>query len=112
MLFAAQRLIPLVSLPVLACGSSIDGKYYNAWSGEYAMELKNGKVTWAQGLMEGMKLRYEVKGDSLYIIEEGGDRWDDFRHREGRHAEPGNARVPDEKASLGHPTLSATFSSQ
>jgi len=47
-------------------GGGIEGKYYNSTSGEFAMELRGGKVLSAQG-QEGRALTYEVKGDSLVI---------------------------------------------
>ena len=50
-----------------ACGSGgIEGKYYNTRSGEFAMELKGGRVVQAQG-MEGSDLTYEVRGDSVIL---------------------------------------------
>ena len=63
---------PVVSLALLAglasaCTSSgIEGKYYNARSGEFAMELKGGRVVQGQG-MEGMEMTYEVRGDSVIL---------------------------------------------
>ena len=66
----APRLVPLVLLVGIlpACGgpSDIEGKYYNTVSGEFAMELKDGKVLSGQG-MEGMNLVYRVRGDSLVL---------------------------------------------
>jgi hypothetical protein len=54
-----------------ACGSSgvgnIEGKYYNTSTGDFALELKGGKVVSAQGLMQGMELAYRVRGDSLVL---------------------------------------------
>jgi len=64
------RSVGALCLPLLlatACGSGIEGKYYNSVSGEYALELKGGKVTYAQGILEGQNLVYEVRGDSLVI---------------------------------------------
>jgi len=65
----------LLVLPLLlfACASGIEGKYYNSSSGEYALELKGGKVTYAQGMLEGQDLVYEVRGDSLVIRPPQGD---------------------------------------
>ena len=55
-----------------ACSSvsGVEGKYYNSASGEYAMELKGGKVTFMQG-QEGRAMTYEVRGDSLIIHDPG-----------------------------------------
>lgn len=39
---------------------------YNSTSGEFAMELKGGRVISMQG-QEGRPMTYEVKGDSLVI---------------------------------------------
>ncbi len=53
---------------VSACsgGGGIEGKYYNSRSGEFALELKGGKVLTMQG-QEGRVMTYEVRGDSLVI---------------------------------------------
>ena len=57
----------VAALAVLACsGGGIEGKYYNSMSGEFAMELRGGKVITMQG-QEGRTMGYEVKGDSLII---------------------------------------------
>ena len=61
--------VVLLAVLMSACGSGgggIDGKYYNSVSGEFAMELKGGKVVSMQG-QEGRPMTYEVKGDSLII---------------------------------------------
>jgi hypothetical protein len=55
-----------VSSSACSSGSGIEGKYYNSASGEYALELKGGKVTYMQG-QEGRAATYEVRGDSLFI---------------------------------------------
>jgi hypothetical protein len=56
----------LVMLPAgCSSGGGIEGKYYNS-AGEYALELKGGKVTFMQG-QEGRAATYEVRGDSLVI---------------------------------------------
>jgi hypothetical protein len=47
-------------------GGGIEGKYYNSASGEFAMELKGGKVVSMQG-QEGQGMTYEVRSDSLII---------------------------------------------
>jgi hypothetical protein len=63
---------PVLSLALLAglasaCTSrGIEGKYYNTGSGEFAMELKGGRVVQGQG-MEGMEMTYEVRGDSVIL---------------------------------------------
>lgn len=63
----ARLAAPLVALALMACSSSvIEGKYYNSMTGEFAMELENGKVMSMQGV-EGRDLTYEVRGDSLVI---------------------------------------------
>lgn len=50
-----------------ACSShSLDGKYYNSTSGEFAMELSHGKVLSMQGEPSGT-MTYEVRSDSLMI---------------------------------------------
>lgn len=51
----------------LACSSnSVDGKYYNSASGEFALELSHGKVIAMQGEPAG-GITYEVKADSLVL---------------------------------------------
>jgi hypothetical protein len=68
---------PVSSLALLAglasaCSKGgIEGKYYNTRSGEFAMELKGGRVVQAQG-MEGSDLTYEVRGDSVILRNAGG----------------------------------------
>ncbi|HEX6816086.1 MAG TPA: hypothetical protein VF102_10470 [Gemmatimonadaceae bacterium] len=62
-LFAAA----LVAGALTACkGSSLDGKYYNSASGEFAMELSHGKVLAMQG-QPGSQMTYEVRADSLIL---------------------------------------------
>lgn len=60
-----------LSLLLLACGSSLEGRYYNARTGEFALELKGGKVVEGQGLPSNTLL-YEVRGDTLWIVEQPG----------------------------------------
>jgi hypothetical protein len=60
--------VPLAVL-LSACasgGGGIEGKYYNSRTGEFALELRNGKVVSMQG-QEGRAMTYEVLGDSLFI---------------------------------------------
>jgi len=58
----------LLGLLGVACStaSGVEGKYYNSGTGEYAMELKGGRVTWMQG-QEGRAMTYAIRGDSLVI---------------------------------------------
>ena len=67
------RGLGLASLLLLAAcgGGSIEGRYYNSVTGEFAMELKGGKVISMQGV-EGENISYEVRGDSLYLLGAGG----------------------------------------
>ena len=63
--------LPIHALALLvlatACGGGgIEGRYYNSRTGEFAIELKDGKVVEAQGLPSGV-LTYEVVGDSVFI---------------------------------------------
>jgi hypothetical protein len=53
-------------LGTAACSNSVDGKYYNAASGEFAMELSHGKVLAMQGEAPG-RMTYEVRADSLVL---------------------------------------------
>jgi hypothetical protein len=54
-------------LGAAACSSnSLDGKYYNSASGEFALELSHGKVLAMQGEPYG-GMTYEVRADSLMI---------------------------------------------
>ncbi len=60
--------LALAALITTACTpSGVDGKYYNAQTGEFAMELKGGKVLSMQGMDSGASLTYDVKGDSVII---------------------------------------------
>ena len=57
----------LVAGALAACsGSSLDGKYYNSASGEFAMELSHGKVLAMEG-QPGSQMTYEVRADSLVL---------------------------------------------
>ncbi len=57
----------LVAGTLTACrGNSLDGKYYSSASGEFAMELKHGKVLAMQG-QPGSQMTYEVRADSLIL---------------------------------------------
>lgn len=60
--------LALLALLAAGCsgGSSVDGKYYNSASGEFAMELSRGNVLSMQG-QDAHALTYEVRGDSLVI---------------------------------------------
>lgn len=59
--------IALVAGALTACsGSSLDGKYYNSASGEFAMELSHGKVLAMEG-QPGTQMTYEVRADSLIL---------------------------------------------
>jgi len=69
-------LILAVALTAACGGGGVDGKYYNTASGEFAFELKGGKVIGATGMMSGLDLVYQVKGDSLYLGEKGGSKDD------------------------------------
>lgn len=55
---------------VAGCGgaSGLEGRYYNSVTGEFAMELKGGKVVEGQG-MPSNELSYEVRGDTVFIRE-------------------------------------------
>ena len=55
----------------IGCGAGVEGKYYNAQTGEFAMELKGGKVLMAQG-MGGIEMTYTVHGDSVILHGPGG----------------------------------------
>ena len=69
----------MVAAGTSACssGSGIEGKYYNSNSGEFAMELKGGKVLSMQGQNE-QGMTYEVRGDSLVIHAPGGGLADEM----------------------------------
>jgi hypothetical protein len=56
-----------------ACGAGggLEGRYYNSVTGEFALELKGGKVVEMQGA-GGEQLTYEVRGDTVFIRESGG----------------------------------------
>lgn len=62
------RMLGLLAVAA-GCGSSgLDGRYYNSVTGEFAMELKGGKVVEGQG-MPSNQLTYEVRGDTVFILE-------------------------------------------
>lgn len=56
-------------VPAAGCdGSGLDGRYYNSVTGEFAMELKGGKVVEGQG-MPSNQMTCEVRGDTVFIME-------------------------------------------
>lgn len=71
----AAASLALLAVLATACSSAIEGKYYNSNSGEFAMELKGGKVVSMQG-MGGRVMTYEIRGDSLVIRDPQGGRAD------------------------------------
>jgi len=53
------------------CTSSVEGKYYNADTGQMVMELKGGKLMMAGG-MGAMNADYKVRGDSIVLSDPSG----------------------------------------
>jgi len=56
----------LLVLTAACTGNDLEGKYYNTQTGEYAMELKGGKVLLPEG-SPAADLEYEVRGDSVFL---------------------------------------------
>jgi hypothetical protein len=55
-----------------ACsGGGIEGKYYNATTGAFAFELKDGQVLNAEGTPGPLPMVYTVRGDSVYLAPPG-----------------------------------------
>jgi hypothetical protein len=55
-----------------ACsGGGIEGKYYNASTGDFAFELKDGQVLNAEGTPGPLPMTYTVRGDSVYLAPPG-----------------------------------------
>lgn len=66
---SALRLALASALLLLApacAASDIEGRYYNTATGEYAMELKGGKVILPEGSPPA-EIGYEVRGDSVFL---------------------------------------------
>jgi hypothetical protein len=56
----------------VACsGGGIEGKYYNATTGAFAFELKDGQVLNAEGAPGPLPMVYTVRGDSVYLAPPG-----------------------------------------
>jgi hypothetical protein len=55
-----------------ACGGGgIEGKYYNASTGAFAFELKDGQVLNAEGMPGPLPMIYTVRGDSVFLAPPG-----------------------------------------
>ncbi len=55
-----------------ACsGGGIEGKYYNASTGAFAFELKDGQVLNADGTPGPLPMVYTVRGDSVFLAPPG-----------------------------------------
>jgi hypothetical protein len=73
---ARRHALPLLIAAGLASGctpstGSIEGKYYNAQTGQFTLELKGGKVLMPPG-MEMMNANYTVRGDSIMLTDPRG----------------------------------------
>jgi hypothetical protein len=68
----AKSLIASLLLAGAACsGGGIEGKYYNASTGAFAFELKDGQVLDAEGTPGLMPMTYTVRGDSVFLAPPG-----------------------------------------
>lgn len=68
-----RGLASALALALLAgCGGAggIEGRYFNTQSGDFAFELKNGKVYSFTG-EEDPSLEYEVRGDKVVVRPRG-----------------------------------------
>lgn len=70
---AGRYALPLAMLTGIAsgCTPSLEGKYYNAQTGQFVLELKGGKVLMPPG-MEAMNANYAVHGDSILLSDPQG----------------------------------------
>lgn len=65
---AHAALLTLVTTLLAGCGTGgLEGRYYNARTGEFALELRGGKVVEGQGIPPG-EMIYEVRGDTVWIV--------------------------------------------
>lgn len=66
---AIAGLALLLAGAVSACGGAggLEGRYYNARTGEFALELRGGKVVEGQGMQPG-EMIYEVRGDTVWVV--------------------------------------------
>ena len=63
----AAGILTLLGGLLTGCGNSgLEGRYYNASTGEFALELRSGGKVEMQGA-EGEGLTYEVKADTVFI---------------------------------------------
>lgn len=61
-----SRLLVLLLLTVACAGGGIEGRYFNAQSGDFAFELKGGKVYDFSG-KEDPNLEYQVRGNEVVV---------------------------------------------
>jgi len=60
--------LTLLAATLAGCGGGgLEGRYYNAATGEFALELRGGKVVEGQGMPPG-EMIYEVRGDTVWIV--------------------------------------------
>ena len=70
--YPARTLVASLLLAGAACGGGgIEGKYYNASTGAFAFELKDGQVLNAEGMPGPMPMAYTVRGDSVFLAPPG-----------------------------------------
>ena len=61
----------LLALAAACSGGGIEGKYYNASTGAFAFELKDGQVLNAEGTPGPLPMVYTIRGDSLFLAPPG-----------------------------------------
>ena len=61
----------LLSGAAACSGGGIEGKYYNASTGAFAFELKDGQVLNADGTPGPLPMVYTIRGDSVFLAPPG-----------------------------------------
>ncbi len=82
-------MVLILALATGCGGGGVEGSYYNTVTGDFAFELKGGRVYTANG-EEDPNLKYEVRGDEVVLLPKDGAE-------EGRRAPPatGAGRRPE-----------------
>ena len=61
----------LAGIGAACSGGGIEGKYYNASTGAFAFELKDGQVLNADGTPGPLPMVYTIRGDSVFLAPPG-----------------------------------------
>lgn len=83
-------MVLILALATGCGGGGVEGSYYNTVTGDFAFELKGGRVYTANG-EEDPNLKYEVRGDEVVLLPKDGAEEGELRLQ----------REPDGVLSMG-----------